>query len=96
MKVCVIKNEYHHKILAYLLYFEQNNTFYIELIENNDTLGMSIILKHFCNLGKRTIAAYWSKKWVCERMVPKDRQNISSIIKDNNLKTYDEYKLLLY
>lgn len=95
MKVCVIKNEYYHKILGYLFYYEQNNTFYIELTENSDTFGMPIIFKHFYDLGKRTIDGYWSKKWVCERIVPKDRQNISSIIKDNNLKSYDEYKLLL-
>ena len=56
---------------------------------------MPIILKHFYDLGKKTINSYWSKKWVCERIVPKDRQNISAIIKDNNLKCYDEYKLLL-
>ena len=94
MKVCVIKNEHYNKIIAYLIYYEKSNDFYIELIENSDTLGMPIILKHFYDLGKKTINSYWSKKWVCERIVPKERQNISTIIKDNNLKCYDEYKIL--
>ena len=95
MKVCVIKNEYYQKKIGYLLYFDKNETFYIELLENVDKKGMPLIMRHFYEMGIKSVDAYWSKKWVEERIIPKERQNISSIIKDNNLKKYDEYKLLL-
>lgn len=41
------------------------------------------------------ILAYWSKIWVQQRIVPIDRQNIGEILRDNHLKEYDEYELLM-
>lgn len=42
-----------------------------------------------------TAYSYWSKIWVQQRIVPIDRQNIGEILRDNHLKEYDEYELLM-
>ena len=36
-----------------------------------------------------------SKIWVEQRIIPSDRQNIAEILRDNNLKEYDEFELLM-
>lgn len=96
MKLYAIKNdENKNKTLAYLLYYQISKKFYIKMLDNINSNQLPIILKHFYDLGKREVNSYWSFKWVSERIVPPDRQNIANIIKDNNLKKYDEHDLLL-
>jgi hypothetical protein len=41
------------------------------------------------------VNSYWSKLWVQQRIVPTDRQNLGQVLKDNHLKEYDEYGLLM-
>ena len=53
------------------------------------------MLDSFVKRRETTVNSYWSKIWVQQRIVPIDRQNIGEILRDNHLKEYDEYELLM-
>lgn len=97
MKIFAIRDEssQEQKDLAYLLYYEQEKRFYIELPENADAWETPLLLDSFVKRGETTVNSYWSKIWVEQRIVPTDRQNIGEILRDNHLKEYDEYALLM-
>lgn len=97
MKIFAIRDETDpsQKDLAYLLYYETPKRFYIELPENPDPWDTPLLLSSFAKNGVKSINAYWSELWVQQRIVPSDRQNLGQILKDNRLKTYDEYELLM-
>ena len=96
MKVFAIRNEedYSRKDLAYLIYYEYDKRFYIELPEDADEWEIPLLLSSFVKRGEKTVAAYWSKTWERQRIVPPDRQNLGQILKENNLSEYDEFSLL--
>ena len=81
--------------LAYLLYYEADRRFYIELLENADPWETPLLLSTFVKNGEHTVNSYWSKIWVRQRIVPPERQNIGQILRDNDLESYDEYALLM-
>ena len=83
------------KDLAYLLYYEIDKRFYIELPEDADPWETPLLLSGFARKGENTVNAYWSRIWVQQRIVPPDRQNIGQILRDNGLSVYDEYALLM-
>ena len=97
MKIFAIRDEsaQEQKDLAYLLYYEQEKRFYIELPENADAWETPLLLDSFVKRGETTVNSYWSKIWVQQRIVPTDRQNIGKILRDNHLQEYDEYALLM-
>lgn len=97
MKVCSIYNEYDKKkkAVAYLIYYEKANCFYIEIEDDADVTNLPMLLALFVEKGVYSIDSLWSKKWVASRIVPTDRQNLGSILKNNGLKFYDEYKILI-
>lgn len=96
MKIFAIRDaaDQSNKDLAYLLYYEIDKRFYIELLENADPWETPLLLSSFAQKGERTVNSYWSRVWVQQRIVPSDRQNIGQILRDNGLKSYDEYALL--
>jgi predicted DNA-binding transcriptional regulator AlpA len=97
MKIFAIRDEAdkEQKNLAYLLYYETEKCFYIELPENADPWETPLILSSFVKRGEKTVGSYWSKLWVQQRIVPADRQNLGQVLKENRLKEYDEYRLLM-
>ena len=97
MKIYAIRDEsvQEQKDLAYLLYYGREKQFYIELPENADAWETPLLLDSFVKRGETTVNSYWSKIWVQQRIVPIDRQNIGEILRDNHLKEYDEYELLM-
>lgn len=96
MKVFAVRDEeLNRKILAYLIYYEKEKRFYIELPENADSWETPLLLSSFAERGEWTINAYWSRLWVQQRIVPMDRQNLGQILRDNGLKEYDEFELLM-
>lgn len=97
MKIYAIRDatDNAQKDLAYLLYYETEKRFYIELPENADPWETPLLLSAFAQKGEHTINSYWSEMWVRQRIVPSDRQNIGQILRDNGLKAYDEYALLM-
>ena len=54
-----------------------------------------MILSDFIQKGKREIDSRWSLRWVQERVTPPERQNIGQILKNNGMKFYSEFPLLL-
>lgn len=97
MKIFAVRdaNDTTEKDLAYLLYYEREKVFYIELPEDADFWNTPLLLSSFAKRNIRTINPYYSKLWVQQRIIPSDRQNLGQILKDNGLKEYDEYELLM-
>lgn len=96
MKIFAIRDEYSDtKDLAYLIYYESEKQFYIELPDGSDEWEVPMLLSQFVKKGETTVNSYWSKVWVQQRIVPTDRQNLGQILKDNGLKQYDEFELLM-
>ena len=97
MKIFAIRDETDkpQKDLAYLLYYETDRRFYIELPEDADPWETPLLLSSFAKKGERTINSYWSRLWVQQRLVPSDRQNIGQVLRDNGLEYYNEYDLLM-
>ena len=97
MRVFAIKNELDKtaKDLAYLLYYEKEKRFYIELPEDADVWEMPLLLSSFLKRGEKTVNSYWSLMWVKQRIVPSDRQNLGQVLHENGLENYDEFELLM-
>lgn len=97
MKIFAIRDETDltGKDIAFLIYYEQDKRFYIELPENADSWETPLLLSSFLKRGERTVNAYWSRMWVQQRIIPSDRQNLGQILKDNGLQVYDEFALLM-
>ena len=97
MKIFAIRDESAESQvdLAYLLYYELEKRFYIELPENADPWETPLLLSTFLKKGETSINSYWSKMWVQQRIVPTDRQNLGQVLKDNHLTEYDEFGLLM-
>ena len=97
MKTYVIKDNSFTKgkELGYLIYYETSKKFYIEIKDGLTTDELPILLSSFLKQGYRSINSYWSYLWVSDRIVPKDRQNIASVLKAYKLDQYDEFGLLI-
>lgn len=96
MKIYVIRNSEDNSLkdLGYLFYFTEN-MFYIELPKDINEWETPLILSSFVKKKKYTVGAYFTELWVQQRIIPIDRQNLGQILKDNNLKEYDEFQLLV-
>ena len=81
--------------LAWLLYYESERTFYIEIAEDLEEWEAPLILSSFVKKNRLTVDAYWSSVWVEQRIVPRDRQNLGLILKEYHLTEYDPFQLLL-
>lgn len=97
MRVFAIRDGYDTSgmTVAYLIYYELERRFYIELPDDADPWNTPMILSSILQRGSRTVNAYWSRVWVQQRIIPADRQNIGQILKDNGLDEYDEFELLV-
>lgn len=95
MKIFAIKENNKTNDIGFLFYYEKAKEFYIELMDNLVDWDIPMLLSSLYKKGEKTIDAYWSKLWVSQRIVPSDRQNIGQILRDNKLKQYDEFELLL-
>lgn len=97
MRVFAIRDESapEWKDLGYLLYYETEKRFYIELPDDADPWETPLLLSSLVKRGEHTVNSYWSKMWVQQRIVPQDRQNIGMVLRDNDLKQYDEFDLLM-
>ena len=84
-----------NRLLGILFYYRRQGRFYAELMPDLDEWSAPFIFSHFVKNGVFSIDSEWTKKWVMQRIIPPDRQNISDILRDNRVKEYDEYKLLL-
>ena len=91
-----IKNKvYQDKIVGYLYYDENENTYRIEIPDDVKSAEAPLILADFIQKGEREIGNAWSLRWVQGRVIPPERQNIGQILKKNGMKFYSEFPLLL-
>ncbi len=82
-------------LLGYLIYYERPKAFYIELPEDANPWETPLLLSSFVRRGQHSVGSYWSRLWVQQRIIPQDRQNIGQVLKENGLKEYDEFQLLM-
>ena len=95
MKIYAIKNEYDNtEPISFLIYFEKTKTFYIEISDKANERQVPFAFLSSFKKSEMTLNPAKSLRWVKERIIPSDRQNISQILRDNGLKTYDEFELL--
>lgn len=97
MKILAIKDDTITKnfILGYLFYYENQKSGYIELSDEAGEWDLPIVLEHFARNHQRSVTSYWTMRWVQQRIVPPDRQNISQILKECGLAEYNEFELLI-
>ena len=77
MRIFAIRDEtLPEKTLGYLVYYETSKAFYIELSDDADPWETPPVLSFFVNRGIYSIDSTWSRRWVRQRIVPQDRQNI--------------------
>ncbi len=100
MKVCAIYSQYNQNetqpvAKAYLLYFEQAGKYYIEISADTEPDDLPLMLELLAKKGHDTVDSIWSERWVESRIVPRERQNLGQILRENHLKNYDSYRLLL-
>ncbi len=95
MKIYAIKNDNDNTVFSFLIYYEIADKFYIEIADDADEWSVPFYLASFVKKGIKTVNAKQSSEWVKQRIIPPDRQNIGQILKDNNLKNYREYELLM-
>lgn len=91
MKIFSIRNKKY--IYGYLFINDKYDDCYIELNEGLEEYP--IFFQSFINKNKYTINSYWTYKWINERIVPYERGNINSILKDNKIPYYNELLLLI-
>lgn len=97
MKKFAVKNNYygHDRILAVLNYDEMQKSFTIDVPSDISEKEVPFLLSSFVKRGQRHVGNEWSLKWVQSRIVPPGRQNIGQILRENGMKRYDEYELLI-
>ena len=91
MKIFEIRNK--SDIYAYLFVSDNYNYCYIEI--NERALDQPIFFHMFLEKGIKTIDNEWTRKWINERVIPVNRQNIKDILKDNGMLYYDEVLMLI-
>lgn len=82
------------RLLGYLLYYERSKRFFAEVLDGLDEWSAPFIFAGQVKKGIYSVDSLWSGKFVAQRIVPPDRQNLGGILKENGLKAYDELKLL--
>lgn len=97
MKIFAIRDEAAEtpKDLGYLFYYELAKRFYIELPEHADPWETPLLLDSFVKRNETTVDSEWSRLWVQQRIIPPDRQNIATILYDNQLEEYDIFSMLM-
>ena len=91
-----IKNAYYEgKIVGYLYYNEECQEYEIEIPKMVRSFEAPFIISDFIKNGQFKIGKEWSYRWVSQRVIPPERQNIGQILKANHMKEYNEFSFLL-
>lgn len=81
---------------AILSYDEENDRYAISIPESVHPDDLPAIPACLASKGIREIEDKWARRFVKERVVPPDRQNIGMILRDVGMQYYDEFPLLVY
>lgn len=84
------------EINAILIYNTETDKYTISIPRNISQSNLPAILKLLYNKGQFEIDDTWSRKFISERVVPADRQNIGKIMRKVGMKRYDEINFLEY
>ena len=87
-------NDPRQSILAVLACYESGRHFFLDMPDGTDPWTVPLILSSFAQRGQVRIGPDWSKRWVESRLVPKSRQNLGEILRENGLEDYDTLRLL--
>ena len=94
-KFAIRNKAYKDKTVGYLYYDESEKKYTIKIPVNVKSSEAPMILSDFIRKGKTEIDSQWSLRWVQERVTPPERQNIGQVLKNNGMKFYSEFPLLL-
>lgn len=95
MKQYAIKKNDGNKNVPVLMYDESTKTFTIDIPKDVSEMELPFMLALYAQKGVYHMNPEASMKWVQSRIVPSSRQNIGEILKNNSMKSYDEYRLLI-
>lgn len=95
MRIFAINDQEIDKTLGYFIWFEKINEYHIELCEDIDEWDFPFILDHFARKKQWTVDQYYTHLFICQRIIPSDRQNLGMILKENGLEEYDEVELFV-
>lgn len=81
---------------AVLMYDEEKDIYSVHIPDTVDSNNLPAILSLLAMKGIREIDDKWARRFVQERVVPPDRQNIGAIMREVGMTYYSEFPLLLY
>ena len=73
-------NAENRRLLGYLFYYDRSKRFFTELLSDTDEWSAPFIFAGHVKKGEYSIDSVWSKKFVNQRIIPPDRQNLGSIL----------------
>lgn len=96
MRKYLIKDRNGTKTWGTLTYSDKRNLFKVSFRRDIDIKKEKppLFVYAFIKVGMYELDREFSLDWVKERIIPKDRQNIDSILKENGLKFYREIDML--
>ena len=96
MRVFALKdaNDPDGSVLAVLSCYESGREYYLDMPEGTDPWTVPFVLSSFASRGQWRIGPEWSKRWVESRLVPRSRQNLGEVLRENGLTEYDSLRLL--
>ena len=77
------------------MYDPKSARFFIELPEDEDPWMLPPPLDSYAKRGIYSVFSDKAAGWIEQRIIPRDRQNLGMILKENGLKSYDPYRLLV-
>lgn len=81
---------------AVLTYDEDSDLYAIHIPEKMDCNELPAILSLLARQGVRQLDDKWARRFVKERVVPPNRQNIGTIMRELHMKKYSEFPILEY
>lgn len=96
MRTYKIIDEFREEMLiGFLFYHEGHRQFTLEINEELNPETAPVFFESFIRKGQLTLAPDWADRWVQQRVIPYERQNLGSILKENKMKVYDPFKLMV-
>lgn len=87
-------NDPQQSVLAVLACYESGRHFFLDMPDGTDPWTVPFILSSFAQREQWRMGPDWSKRWVESRLVPRSRQNLGEVLRENGLEDYDTLRLL--
>ena len=97
MRIFAIKNEKHRKRPAqsWLIYDEETDNFSIRISRNADKEALPLMLICAVEKGQYELGDRLARRFVSERIIPSERQNLGSIMAAHGMDHYDVFDFLM-